>query len=74
MGERHAGPDPAPGAPATGLEELLAAALRPAGAAAGPGADDESRAVAAFRDARDTGAHRDGRTRRRDDWRPEGER
>jgi hypothetical protein len=32
-------------------------------------AEAEQRAVAAFRDARDAGAHR-ARTRRRDDWRP----
>ncbi|WP_069763509.1 hypothetical protein [Streptomyces sp. LUP47B] len=47
------------------LEALLAAALR------GEKSDGEAerRAVAAFRTARDTGAHR-ARTRRRDDWRP----
>ncbi|MCX4857544.1 hypothetical protein [Streptomyces canus] len=51
------------------LEALLGAALRgeqPDGAA-------ERRAVAAFRAARDTGAHR-ARTRRRDDWRPRSQR
>ncbi|WP_328749914.1 hypothetical protein OHT57_31210 [Streptomyces sp. NBC_00285] len=73
--ERNSGfPDrrPAPGPPgpepASGggpLEALLAVALR------GDKADGEAelRAVAAFRVARDTGAHR-ARTRRRDDWRP----
>jgi hypothetical protein len=47
------------------LEALLAAALR------GEKSDGEAerRAVAAFRAARDAGAHR-ARTRRRDDWRP----
>ncbi|GGX38985.1 hypothetical protein GCM10010515_01620 [Streptomyces fructofermentans] len=34
----------------------------------------EGRALAAFRSARDAGAHRAARTRRRDDWRPAGER
>ncbi|WSQ11404.1 hypothetical protein OG604_28725 [Streptomyces sp. NBC_01231] len=78
MGERHNGnrtpgrqrvhraSDTAPGsAPTVELEDLLGAALR------GGRVDDEgeSRAVAAFRTARDAGAHRT-RTRRRDDWRP----
>ncbi|MFI8302374.1 hypothetical protein ACIF80_02765 [Streptomyces sp. NPDC085927] len=48
-----------------GLEALLAEALAQ-GAADGA---SEQRAVAAFREARDAGAHRT-RTRRRDDWRP----
>ncbi|MBC2901430.1 hypothetical protein [Streptomyces cupreus] len=47
------------------LEALLAAAMRPADV----DAEGERRAVAAFRAARDAGAHR-ARTRRRDDWRP----
>ncbi|MFK4105962.1 hypothetical protein ACI2L1_39085 [Streptomyces sp. NPDC019531] len=47
------------------LEALLAAAIR-GGKAEG---EAERRAVAAFRAARDAGAHR-ARTRRRDDWRP----
>ncbi|WP_367321194.1 hypothetical protein [Streptomyces sp. HUAS ZL42] len=50
-----------------GLEALLAAAMR------GDGIDPEAegRAVAAFRAARDAGAHHaPARTRRRDDWRP----
>jgi hypothetical protein len=47
------------------LEALLTAALR---AQAGD-AETEQRAVAAFRAARDAGAH-GARTRRRDDWRP----
>lgn len=47
------------------LEALLAAAMRGDGLDSGA----EQRAVAAFRAARDAGAHR-ARTRRRDDWRP----
>ncbi|MEU6276627.1 hypothetical protein ABZ871_30080 [Streptomyces populi] len=74
-GERHAGdgappgPRVAPPAELGGgrppLEELLAAAMRGR-------ADDtaaRTRAVVAFRAARDGGAHT-ARTRRRDDWRP----
>ncbi|MFD9391741.1 hypothetical protein ACFWBB_13735 [Streptomyces sp. NPDC060000] len=49
------------------LEALLVRALR-ARAPRGTG-DGERRAVAAFRAARDAGAHQ-ARTRRRDDWRP----
>ncbi|MFJ9663807.1 hypothetical protein ACIRPP_04175 [Streptomyces sp. NPDC101219] len=56
-----AGPRPEP----PRVEALLAAALT--GDATDTGA--QQRAVAAFRTARDTGAHR-ARTRRRDDWRP----
>ncbi|WP_425247646.1 hypothetical protein [Streptomyces sp. NEAU-NA10] len=53
------------------MEELLAAALRTGTAT---DADEgERRAVAAFRAARDSGAHQ-ARTRRRDDWRPRGQR
>ncbi|MER6531569.1 hypothetical protein [Streptomyces sp. NPDC001508] len=59
-GPRSADQDPA-------LEERFGTALRPGGAGLGPEA--ERRAVAAFRVARDTGAHR-ARTRCRDDWRP----
>ncbi|MGW3949979.1 hypothetical protein ACWEKM_03165 [Streptomyces sp. NPDC004752] len=83
-GRRHAhpggplpGPRPShPGGPRPGprsadqdatLEARFAAALRPDGADLDPAA--ERRAVAAFRAARDTGAHR-ARTRRRDDWQP----
>lgn len=56
----------------TAVAELLAAALRTGTAA---DADEgERRAVAAFRAARDSGAHRSARTRRRDDWRPRGQR
>lgn len=55
MGERHDAPT---------LEELLAAAVR--ADSLDPGAED--RALAAFRTARQSGAHR-ARTRRRDDWR-----
>jgi hypothetical protein len=51
------------------MRELLAAVLREERV----DADGETRAVAAFRAARDAGAHR-ARTRRRDDWRPRGER
>ncbi|MEU3842458.1 hypothetical protein AB0E88_20805 [Streptomyces sp. NPDC028635] len=47
------------------LEDLLAAAIL----SADVDPDAEQRAVAAFRAARDAGAHRAG-TRRRDDWRP----
>lgn len=59
--------DRLPGGPAVdpaALETLLAVAMRGT-----VDADAEQRAVAAFRDARDAGAHR-ARTRRRDDWRP----
>ncbi|WP_406838600.1 hypothetical protein ACICHK_24740 [Streptomyces sp. AHU1] len=74
-GERRAGdgappgpgvaPPAEPGGGRPPLEELLAAAMRGR-------ADDtaaRTRAVAAFRAARDGGAHT-ARTRRRDDWRP----
>ncbi|MFD3314995.1 hypothetical protein [Streptomyces sp. NPDC058694] len=78
MPEQH-GPDgpsdsvapnlPVPNPP--GLGELLAAAVR--GGAVD--ADAERRVLAAFRAARDEGAHRAAvRNRRRDDWRPEPER
>ncbi|WP_406725887.1 hypothetical protein WJ438_16155 [Streptomyces sp. GD-15H] len=50
-----------------GLEALLVQALVRDGVDAGA----EQRVVAAFREAREAGAHRTGaRTRRRDDWRP----
>ncbi|MET8769228.1 hypothetical protein [Streptomyces sp. NPDC004658] len=78
MGERHSGggtgrrraqpggavavPDPAD---ASALEQRFAAALR----ADRVDAEAERSAVAAFRAARDAGAH-DARTRARDDWRP----
>ncbi|MBN0044378.1 hypothetical protein JS756_09685 [Streptomyces actuosus] len=68
-GRRHAHPDAVSGHPYTdgdaGLEALIAAAVRQDVI----DAEAEQRAVAAFRTARDTGAHR-ARTRRRDDWRP----
>ncbi|MEU8485485.1 hypothetical protein [Streptomyces sp. NPDC048641] len=48
-----------------GFEILLAAAVR----SAKPRDGGEEQAVAAFREARDQGAH-SARTRRRDDWRP----
>ncbi|MFE7975287.1 hypothetical protein [Streptomyces shenzhenensis] len=82
MGERHSGdgppgrrrahpggpvPGPRPADPGTALEAWFGTALRPDGAGLDPEA--ERRAVAAFRAARDAGAHR-ARTRRRDDWRP----
>ncbi|MEU9447501.1 hypothetical protein [Streptomyces sp. NPDC048277] len=70
-GRRHVRPDGhvlGPGAepePAgAALEVLLAAAIRDDGV----DTEGERRAVAAFRTARDAGAHR-ARTRRRDDWR-----
>ncbi|MFD5120943.1 hypothetical protein [Streptomyces sp. NPDC058385] len=50
---------------AAGFETLLAAAVRSAKERDGA----QERAVAAFREARDQGAH-SARTRRRDDWRP----
>ncbi|MCX5439213.1 hypothetical protein OHO83_19435 [Streptomyces sp. NBC_00569] len=50
---------------AGGFEALLAAAVRSAKQRDGA----QERAVAAFREARDQGAH-SARTRRRDDWRP----
>ncbi|MEV5173371.1 hypothetical protein AB0L10_20310 [Streptomyces flaveolus] len=79
MGERRSGGGPAgrrrahPGgavaapdpADASGLETRFAAALR----ADRVDAEAERGAVAAFRAARDAGAH-DARTRARDDWRP----
>ncbi|GLP67946.1 hypothetical protein TUSST3_45680 [Streptomyces sp. TUS-ST3] len=52
-----------------GLESLLGAAIR----GGKSGGEAERRAVAAFRVARDAGAHR-ARTRRRDDWRPRAQR
>ncbi|MFF0220756.1 hypothetical protein [Streptomyces sp. NPDC004629] len=82
MGERHsddgppgrrrahpvgAVPGPRPADQDAALEARFGTALRPEGAGLDPEA--ERRAVAAFRAARDTGAHR-ARTRRRDDWRP----
>ncbi|MFF3483757.1 hypothetical protein ACFYXC_10770 [Streptomyces sp. NPDC002701] len=77
MGEReggdprphHHGPSGAPG-PEPDLAALLTAAVLDA--AVDP--DAEKRALAAFREARDEGAHGEARTRRRDDWRPAGER
>ncbi|WP_328494384.1 hypothetical protein OHS59_17795 [Streptomyces sp. NBC_00414] len=64
MGEREGGSD------RPDLGALLAAAVRGEEA----DAEAEKRALAAFRDARDEGAHGAARTRRRDDWRPAGER
>ncbi|MER7494707.1 hypothetical protein ABT033_19125 [Streptomyces pharetrae] len=71
------GTGPASSAPAVpagvldeaGVRALLAAAVR----AERVDAEGELRAVAAFRAARETGAHQ-ARTRRRDDWRPGGQR
>ncbi|MCW7946148.1 hypothetical protein AAW14_30165 [Streptomyces hygroscopicus] len=73
-GRRRAHPDGALSGPwdaldDAGLEMLLATALR----GGHSDADAEQRAVAAFRVARDSGAHR-ARTRRRDDWRVREER
>ncbi|WP_405880162.1 hypothetical protein OG762_16880 [Streptomyces sp. NBC_01136] len=74
MGERHGDggfPDRRvvhPASPASdepALEALLAAAMR----GHADDADAEAQAVAAFRAARDSGAHA-ARSRRRDDWRP----
>lgn len=73
-GRRRARPDDAVADP-SGLEALLARALRAPGGRPPEGSDGEQRAVAAFRaalDARDAGDARARRvrTRRRDDWRP----
>lgn len=70
---RHGGavPGPWPADPDPALQTRFGTALRPDGAGLDPEA--ERRAVAAFRAARDTGAHR-ARTRRRDDWRAGGTR
>ncbi|MES5816553.1 hypothetical protein [Streptomyces sp. RG80] len=72
-GRRHVHPGgTAPGSPdPDGLEALLAAAVREDVALREDraGGERERQAVAAFRAARDAGAHR-ARTRRRDDWRP----
>ena len=74
MGERHGdGGAPGrrvahpvnPGSEQAALETRLAAAIR----GRAPGTEAEAHAVAAFRAARDGGAH-GARTRRRDDWRP----
>ncbi|MGW5134552.1 hypothetical protein [Streptomyces sp. NPDC004135] len=51
------------------LQDMLHTTLVAALLAGGPGPEAERRAVAAFRTARDAGAHR-ARTRRRDDWQP----
>ncbi|KUO11962.1 hypothetical protein [Streptomyces sp. DSM 15324] len=66
-----AGTGPAADAVDQELEALLAHVLRIAGRPVAPpaGSEGELRAVAAFRAARDAGAHT-ARTRRRDDWRP----
>ncbi|MFE2303076.1 hypothetical protein ACFXAW_33335 [Streptomyces sp. NPDC059445] len=79
MGERRAGdgaasgPGSAPAADPVGvgtpLEALLAAAMRGRGGDRAGDRAAETRAVAAFRVARDSGAH-SARARRRDDWRP----
>ncbi|MEU5348057.1 hypothetical protein AB0H18_45950 [Streptomyces sp. NPDC020766] len=63
---------PAGGVNPPDLDAVLAAAVRGGGEV---DADAEGRALAAFRAARDEGAHRAAaRNRRRDDWRPERER
>ncbi|MFD5495035.1 hypothetical protein ACFWH4_19570 [Streptomyces sp. NPDC127091] len=75
-GRRHGHPEGADrGRPGSGphavrgTEELEALLVR---ALVRENVDDgaEQRAVAAFREARETGAHRTAPTRRRDDWRP----
>lgn len=58
-----------PGDAVPGLESAALKALLAATPEAGADTEGERRAVAAFRAARDAGAHR-ARTRRRDDWRP----
>ncbi|WP_327317418.1 hypothetical protein [Streptomyces sp. NBC_01235] len=68
-GRRRARPDDAVVGP-PGLEALLAQALSEPGDRPDAGSEGELRAIAAFRDARDAGAHQAVRTRRRDDWRP----
>ncbi|MER6349072.1 hypothetical protein ACWC10_33690 [Streptomyces sp. NPDC001595] len=72
-GRRHVPPaapaDARPALDEAGLQALLAATIR----VDGVDAEAEGRAVAAFRAARDAGAHQ-ARTRRRDDWRPRGQR
>lgn len=55
--------------PGAVLEARLGTLIR-GGAPDGAGSEAERVAVAAFRAARDSGAHRAARTRRRDDWRP----
>ncbi|GAA0655983.1 hypothetical protein GCM10009535_38600 [Streptomyces thermocarboxydovorans] len=76
MGERHSGQTSSGRRHADGrtgvfdqaaLEQHLAAAVRRS--AGSDAAEAERRILAAFRAARDSGAHR-ARTRRRDDWRP----
>ena len=57
--------EPRPEGGTPGFESLFAAVVR----VEGTDTEAEQRAVAAFRAARDSGAHR-ARTRRRDDWRP----
>ncbi|QEU92275.1 hypothetical protein [Streptomyces kanamyceticus] len=65
---------PGPGGTRGGpsLDSLLGSAVR-ADADAALDTDAQRQALAAFRAARDEGAHR-ARTRRRDDWRPRGRR
>jgi hypothetical protein len=74
MAQRHGsgGPSAVPGPP--GLPELetrFGAALRADGGVPERDREAERRAVAAFRAAREAGAHR-ARTRPRDDWAPNG--
>lgn len=64
-GRRHVHPGDAGSSNGAELETLLADAMREDRA----GSEGVQQAVAAFRAARDAGAHR-ARTRRRDDWRP----
>ncbi|GEC10092.1 hypothetical protein SSP24_77470 [Streptomyces spinoverrucosus] len=75
MGDRHSdGGTPGrrhvhPGVAVSGMEGAALEALLAALPEAGADSEGEQRAVAAFRAARDAGAHQ-ARTRRRDDWRP----
>ncbi|MES4888387.1 hypothetical protein [Streptomyces sp. NPDC096012] len=77
MAQRHGtgGPSAVPGPPGLprlpGFETRFGAVLRADGGVSGPAREAERRAVAAFRAAREAGAHR-ARTRPRDDWAPNG--
>ncbi|WP_329272158.1 hypothetical protein [Streptomyces sp. NBC_01451] len=63
------GDDRTGGRPPWRLAGLLAAALREGPRDDGTTGEGERKAVAAFVVARDSGAHKVARTRRRDDWR-----
>ncbi|WAU85317.1 hypothetical protein O1Q96_39820 [Streptomyces sp. Qhu-G9] len=69
------GPEAAAGPVAGGgSEQPWGQGVFPATAGSGAADPAEERALAAFRAARDAGAHGAARTRRRDDWRPHAER